>query len=159
MTDETRQSPAETVSHAAFTAADYNGWRFKKDAVHFNGGKVFFGYGHRCVDQPRLLVIDKYLKADRSTKRTYLVDGKAPFDTLQDALAALSAPPELTDFEIQLLATVSRDWYRPEERVPLAPLGEMGMIEWGRDAENKVTCRLTAAGIEQLNTSHRPEGA
>lgn len=67
-------------------------------------------------------------------------------------------PIELSDFEIQLLSTVSRDWYRPKERVPLVALGQMGMIEWGRDAENKVTCRLTAAGTDQLTISHRPEG-
>jgi hypothetical protein len=144
------------VSHAAFTEVDYNGWRFRKDAVHFNGGKLWFGYGHRCVDQPRLLVIDKYFKADRSTQRGYLVDGKTTFTTLPEALAALSIPPTLTDFEIQLLGTVARDWYRPEERVPLLPLAEMGMIEWGRDADNKVTCRLSDAGAEQLNTLQRP---
>lgn len=142
-----------TVSRALLTEADYNCWRFKKDAVHFNGGKVFFGYGHRCVDQPRLLVIDKYFKADRSKHRSYLVDGKITFTTLPEALASLSAPPSLTDLEIQLLATVSRDWCCPEERVPLVSLAEMGMIEWGRDADNKVTCRLSTAGAEQLRHS------
>jgi hypothetical protein len=159
MTDETRQSPTKTVSHATLTEADYKGWRFKKDAVHFNGGSIFFGYGHRCIDQPRLLVIDKYFKADRSSSRGYLVDGKTALTALPEALAALAIPPTLSDFEIQLLGTVARDWYRPEERVPLLPLAEMGMIEWGRDADNKVTCRLTVAGIEQLTSSHRPEGS
>lgn len=159
MTDETRQIPAATVSHAAFTEADFNGWRFNRDAMHINGGKVFFGYGHRCVDQPRLLVIDKYFKADRSKQRSYLVDGKTSFPTLQLALDALTIPPTLSDFEIQLLGTVSRDWYRPEERVPLLPLAKMGMIEWGRDADNKVTCRLSAAGAEQLTAYQRPEGS
>lgn len=152
---------SHSVSHAPLTEADYNGWRFKKDDVHFNGGKLWFGWGHRCVDQPRLLVIDKYFKADRSTQRFYLVDGKTTFTTLPEALAALSVLPTLTDFEIQLLSTVSRDWYRPEERVPLLPLAEMGMIEWGRDDENKVTCRLSPAGAEQLtrsSTCQRPEG-
>lgn len=108
------------VPHAAFTEADYNSWRFRKDAVHFNGGKVFFGWGHRCVDQPRLLVIDKYFKKDRSTHRAYLVDGKTQCLTLLHALVALSTPPALTDFEIQLLSTISRDWYRPR-RTRAAP--------------------------------------
>ncbi len=159
MTDETRHSPAATASHAPLTEADFNGWKFVKDAVHFNGGKVFFGWGHRCIDQPRLLVIDKYFKADRSTLRGYLVDGKTSCTTLPEALSALSVPPALTDFEIQLLSTVSREWYRPEERVPLLPLAEMGMIEWGRDVENKVTCRLSTAGVTQLTAYHRPEGS
>jgi hypothetical protein len=133
-----------------FTEADFNSWRFNRDAVHFNGGKVFFGWGHRCVTQPRLLVIDKYFKADRSTKRSYLIDGKIACETLDDALAALSAPPVLTDEELALLRTVSSEWFRPNERIPLLPLAEMGFIEWGRNEENKVTCRLTANGQQKI---------
>jgi len=141
----------------AFTESDFNGWKFHRDAVHFNGGKVFFGWGHRCVTQPRLLVISKYFKKDRSTQRSYCVDGKTPCETLEEALAALSIPPTLTDEEAALLASVSPDWYRPEERVPLLPLAEMGFVEWGRNEENKVTCRLTEAGRAALAaTSHSP---
>jgi hypothetical protein len=114
MTDENRQSPAETVAHTGFTEADFNGWQFNRDAVHFNGGKVFFGYGHRCVTQPRLLVIDKYFKADRSTQRSYLVDGKTQCLTLLHALVALSTPPTLTSHELQLLNTLSLEWYRQQ---------------------------------------------
>lgn len=25
----------------SYTETDFNGWRFARDAVHFNGGKVF----------------------------------------------------------------------------------------------------------------------
>lgn len=132
------------------TESDYNGWKFFRDAVHFNGGKVFFGYGHRCIDQPRLLVIDKYFKKDRSSQRSYLIDGKTPCASLPDALAALSVPPVLTDEELLLLRTVSTDWTRPETRVPLLPLAEMGFVEWGRDVEDKVTVRLTAVGCEAI---------
>lgn len=144
------------TSHAIYTEADYKAWRFKKDAVHLNGGNVFFGYGHRCIDQPRLLVIDKYFKRNRSTVRSYVVDGKTPCASLEQALAALSTPPALTTEELSLLGTMSPEWYRPETRGELLPLAEMGMIEWGRDADDKVTCRLTAVGIEQLTRFHRP---
>jgi hypothetical protein len=159
MTDEIRQTPAATVSHTALTEADYDSWRFIKDAVHFNGGNVFFGWGHRCVDQPRLLVIDKSFKRDRSSQRSYLVDGRATCTTLPEALAALSVPPKLTPDERALLGTATSDWHRPETRGQLLPLAEMGLLEWGRDAENKVTVRLTAAGIEQLTAYQRPEGS
>jgi hypothetical protein len=138
------------------TESDFNGWRFNRDAVHFNGGREFFGWGHRCIDQPRLLVIDKYFKKDRSSQRSYLIDGKTPCATLSDALAALSIPPSLTDAErAKLRAIAAFDWIRPLERAPLLPLADMGLIEWGRDAENNVTCRLTSAGREQLAGTQR----
>ncbi len=124
-----------------FTEEDFNGWRFRRNAVHFNGGKVFFGWGHHCVDQPRLLVIDKYFKKDRSTKRSYLVDGRTQCATLGEALAALSAPPVLTADEQRLLDGLSAEWAVPEKRAPLMSLADMGLIEWGRDEQNRVTVR------------------
>lgn len=134
----------------SFTESDFNSWRFNRGAVHFNGGKVFFGYGHRCVDQPRLLVIDKYFKADRSTKRSYMVDGKTQCETLPEALAALDAPPSLDDVQRRLLADAPADFARVEGRVAYVELAEMGFIEWGRDAENRVTLRRSAAGTAHL---------
>lgn len=133
-----------------FTEADFNGWRFDRDAVHFNGGKVFFGWGHRCVDQPRLLVIDKYFKADRSTKRSYVVDGKTTFEALPEALVELSAPPVISPEDIELLRKLPDDWSRQSPRSPYLPLAEMGLIEWGRDADDKVTLRRTAAGTQAV---------
>ena len=132
---------------------DYNGWRFIRDAVHFNGGKVFFGYGHRCVDQPRLLVIDKYFKADRSSKRSYLIDDKTACDTLDEALVALSTPPSPSLDEIALLRSASDDWFQAEKRAPFIPLAAMGFIEWGRDADNHVTLRRTESGRAALAQS------
>src|SRR5687767_12756070 len=93
-----------------FTEADFNSWRFNRDAVHFNGGKQFFGYGHRCIDQPRMLVIDKYFNKDRSQQRSYLIDGKQPFTTLAEALAALAMPPVLSDDELRLLSALPEGW-------------------------------------------------
>ena len=133
------------------TEADYNGWKFQRDAMHFNGGSVFFGYGHRCIDQPRLLVIDKYFKTDRSTQRSYLIDDKTKCDTLDEALAALSAPPNPSTEELDLLRTTSDDWFRPEKRAPFMSLAAMGFIEWGRDADDRVSLRRTPAGRAALN--------
>lgn len=131
----------------SFTVADFNGWLFKHDDVHFNGGKEFFGWGHRCVDQPRLLIIDKHFRRDRSTQRSYLIDGRTPCTTLDEALAALSVPPAVGADDIALLRTLPPDgWSRPEQRAPYIPVAEMGLIEWGRDEEKRVTCRLTEAG-------------
>lgn len=130
---------------SSFNEADYNSWRFKRDAVHYNGGKEFFGYGHRCETQPRLLVIDKYFKKDRSAQRSYLVDGKQPFTTLAEALAALDKPPMLSDEELTLLRGLPDGWSYPEKRGDLLPLADMGMIEWRRD-EKGVACQRTGAG-------------
>lgn len=141
-----------------FTEADFNSWRLQRDAMHFNGGSAFFGYGHRCVDQPRLLVIDKFFKRTRTTQRSYMVDGKTACATLGEALAALSVPPTLTPDEMALLGTATADWHRPQTRQQLVPLADMGFVEWGRDAEDRVTVRLTAAGIAKLASFQQPEG-
>jgi hypothetical protein len=126
---------------APFTADDFAKWRFQRDAIHFNGGSVFFGWGHRCVDQPRLLVIDKYFKKDRSTKRSYLVDGKTACETLDEALAALAGAPKLSEEERRLLDELPlNDWFVPEKRWPYQALADAGMIEWGRKGD-KVACR------------------
>lgn len=133
-----------------FTEADFNSWRFDRDAVHFNGGSAFFGHGHRCIDQPRLLVIDKFFKRTRTSQRSYMVDGTTPCATLAEALAALAIAPQPNAEHLAVLRTVPADWIRPERRVPLLPLAEMGLIEWGRSADDKVTCRLSAAGAALL---------
>lgn len=135
------------------TEADFNNWRFDRDAVRFNGGSAFFGHGHRCIDQPRLLVIDKFFKRTRTSQRSYMVDGTTPCATLAEALTALAIPPCPTAEQIELLRAVSADWMQPERRGPLLPLAEMGLIEWGRSAEDKVTCRLTAAGKANLEST------
>jgi hypothetical protein len=129
------------------TELDFNSWRFNREAVHFNGGREFFGYGHQCVDQPRLLVVDKYFRKDRRQERSYTVDGSRNFTTLAGALAALDRPPEVTDEHRELLRRLPPDEaVRLEGRLPYVELGYMGLVAWGRDDENKVTCRITDAG-------------
>lgn len=132
---------------STFTKDDFDSWRFSRDDLHINGGHEFFGYGHRCITQPRLLVIDKYFRKDRSTQRSYVVDGRTACATIDEALAALSVPPAVTEKDIALLRSLpDTDWSRPEPRVPFLPLADMGLVEWGRDNEDHVTLRLTDAG-------------
>jgi hypothetical protein len=131
----------------SFSEADFNSWAFDRNALHINGGKEFFGYGHRCVTHPRLLVIDKYFKRDRSTQRSYMIDGRITCLSLQAALDALSVPPMIGAGDVDLLRKLpSDDWSRPETRAPYLSLADMGLIEWGRDGQKRVTCRLTDAG-------------
>ncbi|MFB6460488.1 hypothetical protein [Bradyrhizobium tunisiense] len=131
---------------SGFTEADFNGWRLSRNAAHFNGGSAFFGYGHRCIDQPRLLVIDKFFRATRTSQRSYMVDGTTPCATLTEALAALAVPPQPNDEQLTLLRSLSTEWSSPDRRGPLLPLADMGLLEWSRDIDNKIICRLTAAG-------------
>lgn len=132
------------------TEADFNSWRFRKNVMHLNGGKAFFGYGHRCVDQPRLLVIDKFFRKDRSTRRSYLIDDKTPCATLEEALAALSSPPVMTDEERELLRSMPADWFYPTRRAPYAFLAALGFVEWRPRDEGGIACRITPAGRAAL---------
>jgi hypothetical protein len=137
------------------TESDYHRWKFQREAVHFNGGRDWFGYGHRCIDQPRLLVVDKYFRADQCTKRSFTVDGRLQVGTLREALDALAIPPALSIEEASLLATVPDDWFRPEQRAPLLILSYMGLVEWSRDAEKRVICRRTEAGRDLVAGDRR----
>lgn len=140
------------------TVADYNSWRFNREAVHYNGGSEFFGYGHRCIDQPRLLVIDKYFKRDHSTQRSFQVDGQTSCTTLDEALDALTVPPTVNAEERALMATLGDDWHVPEKRAPYLPLADKGFVTWGRDADDRVTLRITDAGRAALK-SPAPEAS
>lgn len=139
-----------------FTEKDFDSWRFNRDAVHLNGGREFFGWGHRCVDQPRLLVIDKHFKKDRSTQRSYLVDGKTPCTTLDEALALLSAPPSLSDELLALLRGLPDEWIDADGRIPYLPLHDMGLMEFRHDKENnQFLMRRNEAGRAALNIHER----
>ena len=37
--------PSPTAIEVKLTEADFNSRRFNRDVVHFNGGRVFFGWG------------------------------------------------------------------------------------------------------------------
>lgn len=118
-----------------------------REVAHYNGGKEWFGYGHQCVEQPRLYRLDKYIRKDRSTQSIWSVDGETCAD-FAEALERLETPPVATDAELALLAKMSSEW-RPlrEERERLKPDGFMdvyyglsrkGLIE-ARDGQMRLT--------------------
>lgn len=139
------------------TKTDFDGWRFNRDDVHFNGGREFFGWGHRCIDQPRLLVIDKYFRKERSTQRSYLIDGKTPCATLEEALTALAVPPKLSDDLLVLLRGLSDEWIDADGRVPYLPLHDMGLMEFHHDKDvHRFMMRRNEAGRRALQAHPCP---
>ena len=117
------------------TEADAKNWRMV-EAAHYNGGKVFFAYLHRCVEQPRLSRYDRYERKTRSVTSTWRVDG-ADRPSFSDAIEALNTPPAFTDQEVAILRTFSDE---PEDRreemcadqepYPWHSLREKGAIVW-----------------------------
>lgn len=43
--------------------------------AHYNGGKAWFGYDHKCEQYPRLTVFGRCDRKTRTTKETWRVDG------------------------------------------------------------------------------------
>jgi hypothetical protein len=116
-----------------FTTEDSRSWSMREEA-HYNGGKEFFAYLHRCIQQPRLSRYDRYERSDRSVKSTWRVDGidQTDFDT---AVSALNIAPTFSKAECELLATISDDPAdRRKEMIaayePWNGLKEKGAIEW-----------------------------
>lgn len=111
-----------------------------REVTHLNGGKEWFGYIHRCVEQPRLTRKDVYTRKNRSVTSEFRVDGVV-VASLKDAIAALDLPPSLSLAERAILASVNDD---PEDRRKEAfsdggPndliwhfLCEKGLIEWAK---------------------------
>lgn len=95
------------------TVEDANLWHMRESA-HYNGGKVFFAYLHRCVEQPRLSRFDRYERKDRSVASTWRVDGQ-DMASFADAVEALNTPPVFTAEELSFLAEAPLD-YEPERR-------------------------------------------
>lgn len=46
-----------------------------KETTHYNGGKAWFGYDHRCVQLPSLTVHNHCDKKTRRCTQTWRVDG------------------------------------------------------------------------------------
>lgn len=67
-----------------------------------------------------------------------------------EALAALAPKPVLTDDDRVLLRSLPSDssWIKPE----LLPLVDMGFVEWSKDSDGKIICRLTEAGRAEIAT-------
>lgn len=84
------------------TVDDAKSWHMR-NVAHYNGGKEWFGYGHQCVEQPRLYRLDKYLRKDRSVQSIWSVDGVDCAD-LAEAVGRLNTDPVVTDAEMPTLA-------------------------------------------------------
>lgn len=91
--------------------------------AHYNMGAKGYGYGHRCVEFPRLSMIDRYYKPSKEhpdglMQREWRVDGDVvataralDWSVAPDAaLAALAIAPKLTDDEVRILDLVPWDY-------------------------------------------------
>lgn len=83
-------------------------------AAHYNMGRAGYGYGFRCVEFSRLMVIDQCYRPskewpDGKHTRTYYVDGAEVAD-LAAAIAALNVPPVLTEDEQRILDFIPREF-------------------------------------------------
>lgn len=136
------------------TLEDAKAWT-TRESEHYNGGKVFFAYLHRCVQQPRLSRYDRYEKASRTTTSTWRVDGKDQPD-FESAIAALNVPAPLTELERSVLETVtSEPADRRKEMIenykPWNGMREKGFVSW---ENGRVT--ITDAGVAALSPLSPP---
>ncbi|TIR34526.1 MAG: hypothetical protein E5X35_07360 [Mesorhizobium sp.] len=127
------------------TLEEASGWHMQ-EATHYNGGKVFFAYLHRCVEQPRLSRFDKYVKATRSSTSTWRVDGQ-DVATFAEAIDRLNTPPAFTAEELAFIASVP-DHYDPDIDIGKTmdihvadSARNKGAVEW-----EKGRCRRTDVG-------------
>lgn len=131
---------------ARLTEADAANWRME-EAAHYNGGKVFFAYLHRCVEQPRLSRFDKYLRATKSVVSTWRTDG-TDAASLAEAIERLNTAPVFTADELAFLASLPEQFTSKREIWPdgtpwaiADSTRDKGAIEW-QDGK----CRITDAG-------------
>lgn len=156
------------MSAAAITIETISGWKMRERA-HYNGGKEWFGYGHQCVEEPRLYRIDRYQRATRSVESEWQVDGQ-PVPSLEAAAEMLNIEPTLAGEEGPLLLLVTPEYQRRSEikahdayaslEEPFTAfhyLDRKGMVEW-EDGRVRLTRRghLAKLGIEESNASGTP---
>lgn len=122
-----------TVTHKTIAACHTT------ESCHFTGNG-FFGYEHRVVEYPRMKRRDTYNKIDKSVASTWFVDG-IEVGTIDEAIAAVNAPPVLSPEEAEAFAKV------PDEFAPFRPvhkeigydlihrLTEKGAIEMGKSPD------------------------
>jgi hypothetical protein len=136
------------------TKADASNWHMREGA-HYNGGKEFFAYMHRCVEQPRLSRFDKYIRKDQSIQSTWRTDG-IDQPTMEAAIEALNTPPTFDAEELAFIATC------PPEFTKKGPPGSInwevnqrcvdkGAVEWERGEY-----RLTSLGADALAANPHP---
>lgn len=131
-----------------------------REEQHHNGGKEFFAYVHRCVQQPRLSRYDRYERATRSSTSTWRVDGVDQVD-LDAAIAALNIAPVFTAEELEILATVSDEpTDRRKDMLPnyelWNPLKEKGAVEWNAGKVHRTD--LGRAALSKASPTQTEEG-
>lgn len=135
-------------SEVKLTKADAANWRMR-ESTHYNGGKVFFAYLHRCIEQPRLSRFDKYWTKTRSVESTWRTDG-IDHPSMEAAIEALNTPPTFDAEELAFLAAC------PTEFTKKGPPGSInwevnervvnkGAVEW-----EKGSYRITVLGRSAL---------
>ena len=125
--------------------------QFREDGRHYNGGKVFFGYGYTAVGEPRLKMIRRWYRQGKQRGQTedrFFVDG-AHVATYEAALNALKLPPVYSLDDARALRKIGDEPadYRASigfER--LHSLHDKGAIEWGPPGR----CARTEAGRAYL---------
>lgn len=138
------------------------GWTMREHA-HYNGGREWFGYGHQCIENPRLYRLDRYMRKDRSVQSEWSVDGEK-CASFEDAVERLKLPPAILFDEMEMLALIEPEFIgwnelkaKPgygafaEPHHQLHYLDRKGLIEW---QAGKV--RLTASGASALATFNAP---
>jgi hypothetical protein len=128
---------------ARLTEVDAKQWHMRESA-HYNGGKVFFAYLHRCVEQPRLSRFDRYERKDRSVTSTWRTDGQDRA-SLADAVEALNTPPVFSADEMAFLAS-SPDDYEAERREGLDYQLADSVLNKGAIEFERGRFRLTSLG-------------
>jgi len=82
--------------------------RFRENGSHYNGGKVFFGYGYDAIGEPRLSMVRKWFRQGErrgTAEDSFHVDG-LPVASYDAAIEALKTPPTFTEAEIGALAAI-----------------------------------------------------
>jgi hypothetical protein len=79
-----------------------------REVAHYNGGDKWFGYGHQCIEQPRLYRLDRYARKDRSVTSTWSVDGE-DCASLDEAISRLGSDPVVTADEIAALKLLTTE--------------------------------------------------
>lgn len=151
-----------TSPHPAPTIEDARKWGMV-EAAHINGGKEWFGYVHRCVQQPRLSRFDKYSRSTKSVQSTWRVDGE-DVGSLESAVDELAYPPRFTATELLVLAQIGRepaDYRKVHPYEITSTLRDKGAIAYGPPGR---CCRtlsdaevLDALGRAESNASGNPE--
>lgn len=117
------------------------------EAAHFNGGKEWFGYLHRCNQHPRLTRMDKYFRSPRRVESTWRVDNEQ-VATLAEAAERLLKPYRPTPEDLTLLALVPDEFTRFEQRSRFMHLRDVGLVEF-----HDGNCRRTDTGRAALQTT------